>query len=321
MNFAYRLKPQHIELVLRIAETGQLQRAAQMAAMSQPAASRVLSEIEQRAGGPLFERHPKGMSLTALGEICIRHGKVILEEYDALDSEAMRVAGGEKGLVRVGAVTGPAVGLLMPAIRKIKAIAPDIEMTIDVGPSSDLVRGLAEGRFDFVISRLPSEYDSRDFHLHPARSEQVSLIVRPQHPLAGRKEITLDALLGFEWVVQERGSPIRQAVESAFLEKGLSAPERVSNSSSLLVVLSLLEGTDTIAPQTIEVAKMLADGPLGANLTMLELAEPITVSPCFVIRNRFRQLPAAADRLLRAVLEELNFFGRDKTKNRTDSHG
>lgn len=305
MDFAHRLKPQHLELILRIAETGQLQRAAQMVAISQPAASRILAEIEQRAGAPLFDRHPKGMELTALGEICIRHGKAILEEYESLERESSRITSGEKGHVRVGAVTGPAVGLLMPAVQKLSATSPDIAMTIEVGPSTELVRGLVEHRFDFVISRLPAEHDSRDFKLYPARSETIALLVRPQHPLAERDSISLAELRSYEWIIQERGSPIRQAVETAFHEQGLDAPDRITNSSSLLIVLALLGSTDTISPQAIEVADMLCNGDLGAGIKTIGLASPITVPPCFVIKNRFRQLPQAAERALSAVLKEL----------------
>ncbi|WHZ33336.1 LysR family transcriptional regulator [Sagittula sp. MA-2] len=305
MDVLHRLKPSQLTLILRIAETGQLQRAAQMAGMSQPAASRMLNEIEQRAGGALFDRYPKGMLATPLGEIVSRRAQVILEEYDALEREARRITTGEMGQVRVGAVTGPAVGLIVPAVRRVKAAAPDIEMTIEVGPSTELVRGLVEGRFDFVISRLPAEHDSRDFRLYPARSEIVSLLVRPAHPLAGRTEVTLEELQGYEWVVQEIGSPIRQAVERAFHEQGLGGPQRITNSSSLLVVLSLLEGTDTIAPQAMEVAQMLTMGQTALGITSLNLAEPISVPPCFIIRNRFRPLPAASERVLQAVLELL----------------
>ncbi len=301
MDLASHLKPAHLNLLMKIAESGQLQRAAQMVGMSQPAASRILAEIEERVGGPLFERHPKGMVATALCEICIRHAKIILEEYHALDEDARRSMSGQAGRARVGAVTGPAVGLLMPAIRAIKASAPDIEMTIEVGPSTELVRGLVEGRFDFVIARIPPEYDARDFRLQPARSEIVSLLVHPEHPLASKTRIDLAELTAFEWVVQEIGSPIRQAVEAAFHEKKVETPTRITNSSSLLVVLSLLESEEMIAPQSEEVAKMLAHGPLGTKLVALDLADPIMVSPCFIIRNRFRQLPQAAMQVLDAV--------------------
>lgn len=305
MSFARRLKPNHLQLLVRIGETGQLQIAAEMSAMSQPAASRILADIEVQAGSPLFERHAKGMVPTKLGEVCLQHATVILEEFDAIDAQAGRLAAGETGHVRVGAVTGPAVGLLMPAIRQVKESAPGIEVTIEVGPSTELVRGLFEGRFDFVVSRLPPEYDSRDFRMHPARSEIVSLLVRPGHPLAGQEKLPLSALLDFEWVAQEIGSPIRQAVEQAFLGSGLTTPPNVTNSSSLLVVLAMLEQTDAIAPLASEVGNLLADGPIGANLLALDLEAPITVSPCFVIQQRHRKLLVAAERVHQAVLRNL----------------
>ncbi|MGR3322519.1 MAG: LysR family transcriptional regulator [Pseudooceanicola sp.] len=305
MSFARRLKPTHLRLLLKIAETGQLQRAASLVAMSQPAASRVLAEIEAQAGSPLFERHPKGMEPTALGAVCIRHATVILEEFDALEIETQRVSSGELGHVRVAAVTGPAVGSLMPAVTAVKAAAPDLEVTIDVGPSSEPVRGLVEGRFDFVIARLPPGYDSRDFRLHPARSEEVSLLLRRDHPLAGRRGVRLEELVGYDWVIQELGSPIRQAVDAAFHARAVPTPSRTTNSSSLLVVLTLLESTDVIAPQSREVAQLFARDRIGANLVTLDLEEPISVSPCFIIQNRQRRLSSAADRLLKAVFDHL----------------
>lgn len=305
MELARRLKPNQLQLLMKVAETGQLQLAANITAMSQPAASRILADVETHVGSPLFLRHPKGMEPTLIGKVFIRHAKIILEALDELEAETKRFSTGDVGHVRIGAVTGPAVGCLMPAVRQIKSETPEVEMTIEVGPSTELVRGLSEGRFDFVISRLPPEYDSRDFRLHPARSEQVSLLAHPKHELVGKPGISLKDTLAYEWVIQELGSPIRQAVEAAFLLDGLPTPPKVTNSSSLLVVLSLLESTQTIAPQTREVASMLASGPLQANIAVIDIESPITVSPCFIIENRFRPLSKATERVLTAVFERL----------------
>lgn len=304
MDLSRRLKPTHLDLLLRIGETGQLQRAAQICAMSQPAASRILSEIETQVGSPLFLRYPKGMEPTALGQTVLRHAKLVMEELAALDADIARVSHGAMGQVRVGAVTGPAVGSLMPAVRRIRSETPDIEMTIEVGPSTELVRGLVENRFDFVIARVPPTYDSRDFQLHPARSEEVSLLVRPGHPLAGR-EVSLAETLAHEWIMQDIGSPIRQAVEAAFHDRTLDTPARVTNSSSLLIVLAMLEDTDAIAPQSHEVVDMLAHGPLDARVEVINLDMPVAVSPCFIIRNRYGHLSQAAERVLKEVLKGL----------------
>ena len=305
MKLSNRLKPNQMQLLLKIAETGQLQRAAYSLCISQPAASRILGDIESLLGGALFFRYSKGLEPTPLGKIAIRHAKVIIEEMEALSSEVQKYGDGDIGHIRVGAVTGPAVGTLIPAVQKIKDKSPNLEITIDVGPSTELVRGLVEGRFDFVISRLPPGYDSRDFHLHPALSEEVSLIVKKDHPLSNKTNVTLETLLEWNWVIQEISSPIRDAVESAFISHKLPTPPHTINSSSLLVVLSILENSNTIAPLSNEVANMLANGPLGVNVSLIDLVTPITVAPCFVIKNRYHHLSSAAERLFSETLKGL----------------
>ena len=301
-------KPSHLALILRIAETGQLQAAAQALSMSQPAASRILADLEKSVGAPLFERTPKGMNVTPLGEAYLRHARVILSELDSLSKDVQRLKSGQAGEVRIGSVTGPAVAVLLPAIQAMRQKAPHIDLTIEVGPSTDLIRGLNEGRFDFIFARIPATQDSRDYLVHPARSEIVKLLIRGAHPLAGQKQVTLDALRAYDWIIQERGSPIRLAVEEAFHSAGVPTPPHVINSSSLLVVLSLIETSDIIAPLSNEVASLLSDASLGTRLTTIDISQEISVSPYFIIRNRFKQLPQAAQQFYEEVLLQLTLY-------------
>lgn len=305
MDLARRLKPMHLRLILKIAESGKLQSAANALAMSQPAASRILAEIESQVGTPLFIRHPKGMEATPLGEAFVKHARVILTEFDNLEAEAKNLNIGHVGKVRIGSVTGPTIGCLVPAIRQVKETSPEIEATIEVGPSTQLVRGLEEGRYDFILARLPPDHDSREFRIYPARTEVASLIVNRSHPLVGKPRVKLSDLVDFEWVIQERGSPIRQAVEGVFHANGLPVPRNITNSSSLLVVLAILEHSDAIAPQSQEVAGILTRQGVGANLAILDLSERIVVSPYFIIQHRAQQLPRAAERVLEEVLIRL----------------
>ncbi len=305
MPLLRRTKPNQLRLILKIAEVGQLQIAADALNLSQPAASRSLGELEKYIGAPLFERSSKGMEPTPLGHAFVRHARVIMSEYAGLDSDIQRLKGGQSGEVRIGSVTGPAVGILMPALSAIRATAPDIDITIEVGPSNELVRGLDEGRFDFIFARIPPQQDSRDFLVHPARSEIVRLIVRDSHPLAGVPISSLRQLIEYDWVIQERGSPIRQAVEGAFHAAGVPTPTRVINSSSLLIVQSMLDQGNAIAPQSNEVSTLLTGDTFGPRLTQLDLQQQITVLPYFIIRNRFRELPEAARQFYEEVLTRL----------------
>lgn len=305
MSLAARLKPAHLALMVRIAEMGRLHLAAERTAMSQPAASRILADIESRAGTPLFERGPEGMRPTAAGQAMVKHARSILEGLDNLDREIGLVQSGRAGAVRIGTVTGPAVGSVVPAIRACRAEAPELEVTVEVLPSAPLVAGLAERQYDFILARIPPGADARAFHLAPARSERVTLLVGRGHPLAGRARVGLADLVDFEWVVQERTSPIRTAVEAAFRDKGLATPARVTNSSSLLVALAMLEGSSVIAPQSDEVARLVERQGGGRGPVRLDLSDPITVPPFYVIRNRAHELSRAAERVLGEVLSWL----------------
>ncbi|MFZ5962374.1 LysR family transcriptional regulator [Thalassococcus sp. BH17M4-6] len=301
-SLTQRLKPSHLRLIRAIRDTGKLQTAAEAVGMSQPAASRLLSEIEADVGGPLFDRLPRGMAPTPIGEAFVRHARVILSEVDTLTKEVSNLRGGRAGAVRVGAVTGPAVAALVPALTQVRKVAPDIQPTIEVAPSVTLIRGLEEGRFDFVLARIGSSHETRAFHAYPGRTEEVCLMARGDHPLLGRA-VTLADTLPFEFVIQEPGSPIRTALEQAFLENGLATPGKVTNSSSLLVALSVVTGSDAIAPQTREVARMLTRTDPG--LGIIDIEESIVVSSYLVLHHRQHHLSPIAKTLLDEVLRQL----------------
>lgn len=301
---ALSLKPAQLRLIAAIAEYGQLQIAAGHAAMTQPAASRMLSEIERTLGTELFHRHPKGMEPTEIGKLVIRRAKAALREMHTLASEVRSLREGLGGSVNVGAVTGPAVGYLVPAIQKIKRTAPKAEITVDVAPSRKLLRDLAAGTLDFALARLLPEFDSRDFDIHPMRDEKILLLVRRTHPLAQAPLVTLTELADYEWVMQERGSPIRAAMTHEFGAVGLSEPGNIVNSSSLLLTIAYLSRSDAIAPISEEVVQLLTEAPINAGFTMLRIDRPLRVSPYFLLCLRGRRLLPIARRLRDLVIAE-----------------
>lgn len=300
MTFARRLKTIHLRLVLQVALTGKLQMAAEEIALSQPAASRMLADVEKLVGAPLFTRHAKGMMPTPIGQAVVRHARQILQDFDKLDMEVTQIASGRAGSVRIGTVTGPAVGLVVPMVRAMREQAPEVEFTIEVAPSTTLMRGLDEGIFDFVVARPSQDYHRQSYRIHPATSEVVSILAYGDHPLAQKKAIRLMELRELDWIIQDQGTPIRAAVETAFLTNRAVMPSQITNTSSLLVALALLKQSTAVAPQTQEVVALLADSALNMNVVPLDLVEDILVSPFFVIARTDRELSPLAEQ---AILE------------------
>lgn len=305
MSIANRIKPNHLELLVKIAETQKLQLAAQAVSITQPAASRILAELEAQLGQPLFTRHPTGMEPTPAGEVLIKHGRVVLSELETIVTEIDRLGTGDLGHIRVGAVTGPTVGHLMPAVQAVLNTSPDLRISVDVAPSTVLFRGLEEGRYDFILGRKTPHSKTQDFRLHPGRIEIVSLMVHRSHPLAEKTDVEIAQLAHFPWIIQDEGNPIRDAIENVFHAHEIPVPSRILNSSSLLVALSQVSEGYAIAPQTEEVMRLLTSDKINADVTVLRTRTRIEVAPYFVIRNARRKLPRAAESLLNEVMSKL----------------
>lgn len=291
------LKPTQLRLLDEIATHGQLQLAADALAMTQPAASRMLAETERQIGAPLFDRQPKGMAPTEIGRTVLRRARVILRELGSIETDVRALRQGDAGSLHVGAVTGPAVSYLVSAIREVKRDSPGAEITVDVMPSRELLQQLSSGEMDFVLCRILPEFDSNDFSILPMRDEKVAFICRAAHPLARASALTLTELSDYEWIMQQRGAPIREATLAAFADVGLPEPANIVNSPSLLLTIAYLAQSDAISPVSEEVAQLLIRPPVAANFAALRLPYDLRVSTYYLLHVKRRPLSPLAARL------------------------
>ncbi|WP_164885766.1 LysR family transcriptional regulator [Paenirhodobacter populi] len=295
-------------LVLEIATQGQLQVAANLCGLTQPAASRMLAEIETQLGERLFTRTPHGMEPTPAGALIAHHAQRITHDHAQLAAEYGELRAGRGGIVRVGAVTGPALGHIVPAINWLKGWAPEVDISVEVAPSVTLVPALARGDLDFALARLPPQIDDSDFEIEPARDEIVRLLVREGHPMLGHGPVAIAQLHHLPWILQDRGMPIRRVIEAAFHDEGLSSPSNVISASSLLVIVALLRESDAIAPMSQEVMELMLEPPVSAGFRRLDLNRLVTVEPYLLLRARGRAMPKAAEALFRRVRESIRHF-------------
>ena len=300
-----RLQWRHLRLIHAISEYGQLSFAADRLSITQPAASRMLAEIETMVGQRLFERHPKGMVPTAIAEVLIRHATSLLRGLAATASEVGAFSSGKTGTVRVGSVTGAAVAYVVPAIQSLKQDAKGAEVYVDVGPSDALMEGLMNGDYDFILSRIPSDLDARQFEILQGRVETVEFLVRPGHPLLTIDQPSLQDLDGYTWVVQPAGTPMRQAVEEAFIAQAIAIPEEIVNTTSLLVMIAYLQTSDSISPVSSEVADLIRKSGAGGMKT-IAVRQSIIISPYHLIQRKSGITSPLAHRLRDLVITALS---------------
>lgn len=302
-----RLALRHCRLIDAIGRHGQLSMAAEALGMTQPAASRALAEVERAVGRKLFERGPKGMTPTPLGEVMVRRARAVTLELEETAQEVEAFRAGRTGSVRVGAVTGAAVASVVPALQKLKADAQDADIHVEVTHTEALMQGLESGEFDFVLCRLPSGYDARRFDVMRGRVEVVEFLVRRGHALLeAQAPLSLTDLAGLPWVIQAPGTPMREAVEHAFLAQEIAPPREIVNTTSLLVMIAYLQSSDAISPISHDMAALLRVTEAGGMRT-LRVRPSIIIPPYLLIRRKDRALNPLAAKLLALVFEAMTF--------------
>ncbi|UKV12914.1 LysR family transcriptional regulator [Thalassospiraceae bacterium SW-3-3] len=289
--FQRGLKLSHLRMIVAMEETGQISQAAAMLQTSQPAASRLLSEMETILEARLCVRGSRGIEMTNAGRALARRARSMLIEIREAEREIEDIKHGG-GTVFIGAVTAAAVDLVVPAIRTVQSINALLEAHVSVGPSHLLIKDLLAGDHDFVIGRVPEDMDPRQFNIREIRSEKIRLMVRAGHPLlAENKPVSLARLAKFEWLLPPPGNLMRRTIEDVFISRHLPLPHSSLNSASLLVTLSTLSGTDAIAPMAEEVTSLLS---IGGMIAELPFDDAIEIKPYSLITARGHRLSPSA---------------------------
>ena len=286
-----RLKLAHLRMMVALEEHEMVSAAAAAVNLSQPAASRMLADMEQLLDAPLCERQARGVRLTPLGQSLARHARSILLQLATAEQEFSDLRMGRVGVVSLGVVTAPAIDLVAPAVNRIRAQYPRIELNIKIDTSIVLARDLLASRLDFAIARVPEDLDPGLFDCHSIGVEAACLVVREGHPLLGGGAVDLPTLSDFEWVMQPRGTPMRRTIESMFVTRNLAPPQRLANTSSLLLTMFMVARSDAIAPLSVEAARFVA-GRIG--IEILPTTFDVIVQPYSLIAVRDRVLPPAA---------------------------
>lgn len=301
----HHLKLNQLRFVDALQRRGKLGLAADESRISQPAASRMLAEIEAAVGHSICTRNAHGVLFNELGNALASRARRIVSEMERLERDLVELADGGHGRVRIGAVTTAAIAYIIPASLILRSIAPRMQLQIDVEPSAALMPRMRAGDYDFVLGRLTPADDPTAYDIRPIGEEVVRLVVREGHPLSRRKGIRFSELTHYEWVMQPPGSPIWMAVSNSFQAESAHFPDRVTYTASVLLTLAALARSDAIAPIAQDPVDILQTPSLGTRISALDMALPTLVPGLCLIKQRDSTLSPIAKRLLDLVEQEI----------------
>ncbi len=213
-----------LEVFCRVVELKSFTKAAEVLSLAQPTVSEHMRSLEEELGGRLVERLGRQVLPSPLGKMFLPYALEILRLRDSAMQAVELFQGRLSGHLVVGASTIPGTYLLPKFIGKFKAGHPDIQITLKIGDTVEVAEGVSLGVLEAGL--VGSAVSDRRLVLEELFQDELVLAVYLGHPWAGRKTIAPSELFDHPFILRERGSGTRMAMNRTLREHGLD-PDRL----------------------------------------------------------------------------------------------
>ncbi|MBR9911866.1 MAG: LysR family transcriptional regulator [Gammaproteobacteria bacterium] len=206
-----RYSLRQLEVFLAAAHFENITRAADSLAMSQSAASSSLRDLEQQFDIQLFDRVGKRLQLNGLGRLLRPKAEALLEQAQAFERDLKQHR--EEGLLKLGATLTIGDYLAVDMMAQYLRENPGADVNLVVANTESIARMVENYELD--IGLIEGELQHHDLDVIKWQEDNLVVFCAPDHPMAGKSELTDADLMGLVWVVRESGSGTRQAFDRA----------------------------------------------------------------------------------------------------------
>lgn len=293
------MKLTHLRDIVAVAERGSLRGAARHLGMAQPAITRSIREIEHELGVAIFERHSKGVVLTAMGQLFLRRAVSVQHELRRAREEIDQQRGFGTGHVTVALSTVPHLALLPRALSPFRARFPGVSVRILEGLFASMEGGLKDGAIDFYVGPLTEAPPAKEFFVETLFENTRVVLGRKGHPLADARSIR--DLADATWITTSVTMNSEAELGPLFEDHGLPPPRVEMQANSALTMIISAANSDLL----MMLPEQWLDFPSTRELLdVFNLRESFPAAPiCIVRRARLPLTPAAehmSDMLRRA---------------------
>ena len=240
-NKKYKPTIAQLRTFVTVAEQKHFVSAANKLGISQPSLSQALAALESGLGIQLIERSTRRVIVTPRGEQLLPFAKATLEAADAFVAHS-RGAGGElAGPLNIGIIPTVAPYILPTLLTLIAEEFTELEPRIVENQTENLLQRLRDGHIDVAVLATPT--GATGVTEIPLYDEAFAIVTNPDNPLAGRGDLTLDALRDLELLLLDDGHCLRdQIVELCQLAEVDRSPgaQSATRAASLTTVVQLV---------------------------------------------------------------------------------
>jgi len=229
---------------LKVAERGNMTRAAEDLAISQPALSRSIQKLEEELGQPVFERKTRSVALTEAGLLLQSRAEQVLTILE--DAKAEIADDGESGRVRVGAIPTIAPYFLPRILQQFSEAYPNATIVVQENTTDALLKSCAQGEVDLAVLALP--VPAKYLEIEVLFEEELLLVLPPHHPLVRKDKIRLSDVEPYPFVLLDEAHCLSDNIVSFCRQRSFHpvAVERTSQLAMVQELVSLSHGVSMI---------------------------------------------------------------------------
>jgi DNA-binding transcriptional LysR family regulator len=219
-----RLKLHELHVLLAVAQAGSMAKAAAQLAISEPAVSRAISDMEHTLGVSLFDRSSRGVEPTPYGYALIKRGVAVFDELRLGIREIEFIKDPTIGEVHIGATSTIAeVGIIAAVIDHMSQKYPRISFHVVEATPERLFHELRERNLDLIILLTFGPPASNDIVSEMLYEDRMVVVAAANNPWTRRSQIELADLFNEHWTLPEPGHPVTLIVAQAFRAIGCEA--------------------------------------------------------------------------------------------------
>lgn len=288
-----------IRIFLAVAREGSLAGASNRLGITQPTLSKAIARLERENKVKLFERLPRGMRATEVGESFLRHAERLDLEATDLYTALRDLRQARSGVLRIGVGQGIPDSIVTPLA--LKMISSGVDLEISGGMTDSLQRAVATGDMEFAVIGL-TRAASPGLEWTPISKDPMQPIAPSSHPLAlSRTPVAWSSLAKAKWVIPASGTDSFGEFQRNFRGHGINAPRPclASRTSHREVVIAAAVGAIVLMPKSVAEETMRALSfsfvrPQGGWSSTREMG---------IVRRQGGYLSAAAEKAISCIID------------------
>jgi len=220
-----RIKLRDLHILLAVVQWRSMAKAAKHLAVSQPAVSQAVSELERTLGVRLVDRSSEGVEATAYGHALLRRALAVFDELRHAVSDIEFLADPTKGKLHVGCPESIVAAFLPMLIERFSCRYPQVVVHIEqIHNVSPNFQELRSRNVDVVLARVAKSFSADDLDVSPLADDRLVVAVGAHSPLARRRKVTLADLRDQQWVLTPSDAALSSSERQAFEMSGVNLP-------------------------------------------------------------------------------------------------